>query len=374
MKASVITVCKNAQRSIRETIKSVISQKQKCEVEYIIIDGASTDGTLDVVDEYKKYIDIFVSERDSGIYDAMNKGLELASGDIIGFLNSGDSYYENALSDVINSFESTGADVVYGHVIYLDNGIESRIRRGSEDPSTMLSSMVTCHQGIFVKSDIHKTHPFDTVYRIAADRKMLLDLYLEGYFFYKLDKIIAYYDPGFSVNYPYELSIENFKITYNAIINHKEISRDNLDRLEEEVYLNEFFFEWSNYDDKFRNALKAYFYASLGCSNKFMIWGTGNYGQIALDVMGSLGFIVSGFIDSYPKSKIMGDYTVSAPEDAKISDDQVLLISTRNNNDEILKKICLLDNLKSSKFAVFVDLLVSYEKKRRGSIEQVLRL
>ena len=118
MKISIITVSYNSVDTIEDTIKSVISQDYS-DVEYIIIDGASTDGTLDVINRYKDNIKTVVSESDKGIYDAMNKGIQLSSGEVIGILNSDDIYKDtNVLSLVVNSFERN-IDAVYGDIEYV---------------------------------------------------------------------------------------------------------------------------------------------------------------------------------------------------------------------------------------------------------------
>ena len=102
-KISIITVVKNNQKLIERNILSLLNQKYK-NYEQIIIDGKSTDGTINVIDKYRKYITHFISEEDDGLYYAMNKGIDLASGDIIGILNSDDYYYENALEIVKDYF------------------------------------------------------------------------------------------------------------------------------------------------------------------------------------------------------------------------------------------------------------------------------
>src|SRR5699024_3733405 len=110
-KISIITVVFNNAKDIEYTIQSVLNQSYE-HVEYIIIDGLSTDGTLDILNKYRAQIDILISEKDKGIYDAMNKGLEQATGDYVLFLNSGDAFYDkNTLSEVFT--DSAGADIYY---------------------------------------------------------------------------------------------------------------------------------------------------------------------------------------------------------------------------------------------------------------------
>jgi len=117
MKVSIITVCFNSVATIEETIQSVLAQDYP-DIEHIVIDGGSTDGTLDLIERYKDRLGGYISEPDGGIYDAMNKGIKLASGDIIGTLNSDDFYSSNSIvSQIAAAFEDNSIDAVYGDVV-----------------------------------------------------------------------------------------------------------------------------------------------------------------------------------------------------------------------------------------------------------------
>ena len=120
MKVSVITISYNSVFTIEDTIKSVLAQKD-IDLEYIIVDGGSTDGTLDIINKYKNKIDKIISEPDRGIYDAMNKGIKCATGDVVGILNSDDFFKDhNVLSKVVNFFDKTRMDGIYGDIEYVD--------------------------------------------------------------------------------------------------------------------------------------------------------------------------------------------------------------------------------------------------------------
>ena len=133
LKVSIITVCFNSEKTIRDTIESVLSQDY-LNIEYIIIDGSSTDGTMNIIQEYEARINTIISEPDKGIYDAMNKGLKLATGDAIGILNSDDYFeYSSVISDVVNCFKSnTKASLVIGDLVFVDSlNLQSIVRHYS---------------------------------------------------------------------------------------------------------------------------------------------------------------------------------------------------------------------------------------------------
>ena len=173
-KFSIITVTYNAADTIEDTIQSVISQTYH-HVEYIIIDGASKDNTLNIVDRYREHITCLVSEPDKGLYDAMNKGMQLATGDYLCFLNAGDSFHEDdTLQLMVHSLRNTEKlpDVLYGETELVDSeGNFVRMRRLSA-PETLnwksfRQGMLVCHQAFFARREL--TEPYDLHYRFSAD-------------------------------------------------------------------------------------------------------------------------------------------------------------------------------------------------------------
>lgn len=172
-KFSVITVCYNAEATIEDTIQSVISQTYH-HVEYIIVDGASKDRTMDIVNRYREHIAIVVSERDKGLYDAMNKGIGLATGDYLCFLNAGDSFHEDdTLQQMVHSIHTPQLpDVLYGETELVDHeGHFLRMRRLSAPEvltwKSFRQGMLVCHQAFFPRLDL--VMPYDLRYRFSAD-------------------------------------------------------------------------------------------------------------------------------------------------------------------------------------------------------------
>jgi glycosyltransferase involved in cell wall biosynthesis len=152
MKVSVICVCFNAQNTIEDSIKSVLNQTYQ-NIEYIVIDGASTDKTLEIIEKYKDKIDYFVSEPDSGIFNAMNKGIKAATGDILYFLNSNDYIFdEKVIEAVAGFFNKTNSDIVFGNMSFIENnGIEKERRIYADVDKLFFINECVCHQGIFYK-------------------------------------------------------------------------------------------------------------------------------------------------------------------------------------------------------------------------------
>jgi glycosyltransferase involved in cell wall biosynthesis len=167
---SIITVVYNNIRDIERTILSVLTQTYP-EIEYIIIDGGSTDGTLKIIKRYSNLMAKVVSEKDEGIYDAMNKGLKLASGDYVLFMNSGDELYENETVEKVFA-SAPGADIYYGETEMINEEGESLGRRRHQTPAeftweSFKYGMNVSHQAIYVKRTL--TEPFDRRYQLSAD-------------------------------------------------------------------------------------------------------------------------------------------------------------------------------------------------------------
>ncbi len=175
MKISIVTVCYNSISTLEDTILSVLSQNI-VDLEYIIIDGGSNDGSIDIIKKFGNQISIVISEPDSGIYDAMNKGIGNATGDIIGILNSDDIYADRlVLSDILHFFQADSElEVLYGNLVYVDaNNTNKIIRHWNSKPYTNLffeKGNVPPHPTFFVTSKVYKKIGlFDLKFSLAAD-------------------------------------------------------------------------------------------------------------------------------------------------------------------------------------------------------------
>lgn len=181
MKVSIITAVYNNQSMIAKAIESVLAQKN-IDIEYIVVDGMSTDGTLEILESYRGEIDILVSGRDGGIYQALNKGLSLATGDYVGFLHSDDFFaHDLAISHLFS--QMTGIeDAVYGDLDYVKKDSPDEIVRhwqaGFFMPQLLKSGWMAPHPSLYVRRDVfNMLGGFDPQYKIAADYHFILRLF-----------------------------------------------------------------------------------------------------------------------------------------------------------------------------------------------------
>lgn len=185
---TVITVVFNGSTFIEDTILSVVRQTYT-NLEYIVIDGGSTDGTVDIIQKYADKIDYWHSEKDAGIYDAMNKGLQKATGRWVNFMNAGDVFHGvDTVSEIFAAGTQTAA-VIYGgvEIVYPDL---VRIQHPG-DPAKLWQGMQFCHQSAFTDVIYHQSHPFDIRYRIAADLAFFYQAYQAQMTFSDCGKVIS---------------------------------------------------------------------------------------------------------------------------------------------------------------------------------------
>lgn len=197
LKVSIITVCYNSAKTIEQTIQSVIRQNYD-NIEYIIIDGGSTDGTIDVIKKYEDKISYWISEPDNGLYDAMNKGIKIATGEIIGIINSDDWYNEGAVEKVVNCFERNNCGIVYADMITVaDNGVIFRKCAAKINKDHIYFRMIYNHATIFVKKHIYEKYGvFDCQYKIVADYDAMLRFYNQQVVFAYLPFDVAFFRLG----------------------------------------------------------------------------------------------------------------------------------------------------------------------------------
>lgn len=234
-RVSIITVCYNAEKTIENTICSIL-QQSFLGYEYIIVDGQSEDRTNNIIQQYlsafaNRGITVkYISEKDNGIYYAMNKGVDMAEGEWIAFMNADDSYYDTeVLQDIFGENKYEDYDVIYGSTNYIDDKNE-KIRKPL-NLNILRNQVVFAHQSSFVKMEIMKKKHFDVTYRLAADYQLFLELWLENKRFMELEgRVVANFSEcGISKEKSYESIKELRKIRYRHNIPGNSKIKDWLD-------------------------------------------------------------------------------------------------------------------------------------------------
>ena len=197
MRFSVITINYNNKEGLEHTIESVLSQTNK-DYEYIIIDGGSTDGSMDVIKTYQDHITYWLSEKDQGVYHAMNKGVAHAHGDYLIFMNSGDRFYS---PDVLSSLYEYQEDIICGKVLKGDSSRPSGHHKQIISLVDLMRASLP-HQAMFIKRELLLKHPYDEKYKILSDWKFSIEtIIFDNCSFRNIDIIVANYDTtGISTN------------------------------------------------------------------------------------------------------------------------------------------------------------------------------
>lgn len=194
---SIITIVLNGERHIEQTILSVLAEKQ-VNIEYIIIDGGSTDSTLDIIERYKNNIDVIISESDNGIYHAINKGINLAKGELIGIIHCGDYYFANAIFDCYRTYVATNADIIYGNMVIIDEKDTHEIKYlAKPDHLNLGKRMSIFHPSTFVTKKCYERNGiYDTSFKVAADYSLFLNNFIAGVKFQYINVKVAAFRTG----------------------------------------------------------------------------------------------------------------------------------------------------------------------------------
>lgn len=191
-KITVITVSYNTISSIEQTILSVVNQIYP-NIEYIILDGGSHDGTVDIIKKYQDKISYWISEPDKGIYDAMNKGIKIASGVWVNFMNAGDIFCDNSvISALFCPEQKSESDIIYGDTEFI-YAFGKYVKKPLPLESLQYS-MTFCHQSTFVKTKLLKEMPFNTQYQICADYDFFYSCMKQGRIFKYVPQVVSVFD------------------------------------------------------------------------------------------------------------------------------------------------------------------------------------
>lgn len=333
MKFSVITVVKNAHNVIEKTILSVINQ-HGVDVEYIIVDGASTDGTLDIINKYKDNISCCISEEDSGIYDAMNKGVSKAHGDIVCFMNAGDWYEDEVFQMVERVMKDS--DIVYGRVNCITDGQRNGFVGISEytDQETLRLYNLYCHQGLFIKKTLFDKYGFfDTNYKIYADYEWNLRVFSQGIKFNVIPQIVAnFLDGGIS-------TVRTWNSVNEMISIKKKYANDDYkDEINRMCHISKLEFKFEYMLNNLKKSLKNL----IDKDGQYYVWGTGKYGGWCCEYMAINNIHPIGFIDSSMSHDEFEGFSVYHPDQifsSSLIENKTIIIATIKYEDEIKEKI-----------------------------------
>ncbi len=335
IKISIITVCYNSEKTIEKTIQSVLQQKYD-DLEYVVIDGGSTDRTLDIIAKYRDKIDVCISEPDNGIYDAMNKGVALSTGDVLAFLNSDDWYAEEAISKVITYFENNNVDMVGGNIYTVEDEIIRKRIQKEYEKNDIFYTMAYPHPSLFVKRELFEKYgKFDTSYQVAADYKWILNVLMNKATILCVQDYFTYFRiGGLSTTKRYQSYKEQYEISKEYAIRYQIPIENEIDDYYSKILFN------IESDKRYKDAMKnrrEEIREILNNEQGYYIWGTGIRGRKCQELFEELKVPIIGYIDTYKKEENIGQYKVYLP--VEIEKNHMICITPKAYVEEIMEMI-----------------------------------
>lgn len=293
VKVSIVTVSYNSVATIEQTIRSVLNQTYK-NIEYILIDGNSTDGTKDVILKYKDSIATFISEPDEGIYDAMNKGIRQATGDIVGIINSDDWYETDAVEKVVYNFEKNNAELIYGTMWNIsENGMRTLSKPVFQN---QLWWEMIPHPTVFMKRYIYEKYGgFNIKYKIVADYDLIIRLYIDGIKFMYINEIIANFRLG-GISTRNKLACAEEVRQVSLCYASQYYGRDDIVSKINQVYNDKIFDIKCREDERFLYDLLCKRMVTL--EKEIVIFGSGVWGQRCYEMLRSCNIKICFFVDN----------------------------------------------------------------------------
>lgn len=357
-KVSIITVVYNGVKTIEQAIQSVLRQTYK-NIEYIVIDGASTDGTQQIIEKYADSISYYISEKDDGLYYAMNKGIKRATGEIVGIINADDWYAADAVESMVSFFCENDVELAYGKIVMvLENGKEKPY---SNMPlESIWYQMALPHPAVFVKKDLYDNMGrFNVNYRLASDYELMLRFYTKQVKFGYFDKVIAYFRTG---GHSATRKKEMCKEVYDISMSYVDRCPDKISVLPKIKEI----FRWRYFSTSVRKTKELLYQVLCEFFNEKIttinIFGTGTWGEICYNNLVGVGIEILNFVDN-DTSKWDTEFQglkVISPD--KLQDvDTPVLIAIKEHGEEIKRQLENMENTKL-KCVSIVELATMYYK------------
>lgn len=360
LKISIVTVCLNSAGTLERTMESVLSQNY-ANVDYIVIDGGSNDGTLDIIHRYEDRLSFWSSEPDRGIFDAMNKGIDHAKGDVIAFMNSDDWYEDGAFETVAECFMSRKADIVYGDYGYVTSkGTIYKNNKNFKLPQLKTGRMI-CQQSIFFRKDLFdRLGKFNLKYKIAADYEWTLKAYNKGVAFeYVPSKLSNFSEGGISTNYKTRSAcMEEFReIAINAL--KKEEEQEYLPIIEANCKVRgELMNEASDMAERLIQLgnVKKIRELPPKQNKEIVLFGSGYYAEECIRICQALGLKLSGIVDNDQNKwgKRVHGILVQSPAFLETSDKYIIISSILYEN-EIAAQLEEMGYIRNDNYITMID-------------------
>lgn len=362
MKVTIITPCLNSVKTISQTIESVLHQTYD-DIEYIIIDGCSTDGTCEVIERYIDRLAFYSSEPDEGIYYAMNKGLKHATGEIVGIINSDDWYEKDTVENVVEAFKKYDCQMVHGRLGVLEgNKYSINEDRKLED---LYMGMTISHPTVFLKRSVYLEYGyFDEKYKSASDYELMLRLYSKGIKIEYIPSVLAYFRKGgYSQKYEKLTMDESFDISKHYIA---ESTKPDKECMLEKLYDNHWEYEKRYRIKKIINVSANMIGKEIESEfpEKIAIFGAGASGEVCYDLLNEISVDFEVWIDNNVLKQgnvLRGKPVISLKE--AIGDSYYIIVASKDFEAEMLNQIKSM-HVSEDRFCTLHDLenrILSYE-------------
>lgn len=360
-KVTILTACKNSADTIEQTILSVINQTYP-NIEYIIIDGASTDGTLEIIKRYENDIANWISEPDKGLYDAYNKGLHMATGDVIGIIDSNDWYAQNAVDNAMLYLTGNNVQFVYGDLVLVKNDGHQEYQRGADSLSQGVAQWYG-YPTLFIKKEIYDRYGyFDLAYRILADFDFMLKLRRNNVPCCYVPHIMAYYRLDGISSSPHSTytRLKESRQIFSNMLHHYIKDHVNHTKIQEVQYNFEkhLLTQYIKYRLFKYNFLKNCVHQLLIDNKKraLVIWGVGDDLRLVLPTLTELNILPRIFVDGSKsrQGEIIAERLVLSPDN--IQSDDFIIVTSRRYYEEISRQLMTQGKKESIEFCSYDEL------------------